>query len=229
MIPELGHLSVILALALSIAGAAFGLGGAHLGQARWMQAAVSATYGQLVFVALGFLVLVNAFVTDDFSVAYVAHNSNSLLPWQYKVSALWGAHEGSLLLLNSIHAATLGMVDRSVLGSTPRRVSPAGISGDVPETTFFVSMSMVFRTSADAVGVARNAAMTGVREDAPVRPSPGPAKCAGRTHGRSTVDDGPAPTTVRSIARRMGQSESQRAISGAINIQLSGNSRWSPT
>ena len=98
MIPELGHLSVILALALSIAGAVFGLGGAHIGLGRWMQAATSATYGQMVFVALGFLVLVNAFVTDDFSVAYVAHNSNSLLPWQYKVSALWGAHEGSLLL-----------------------------------------------------------------------------------------------------------------------------------
>ena len=98
MIPELGHLSVILALALSIAGAIFGLSGAHAGRGRWMQAAVSATYGQMVFVALGFLVLVNAFVTDDFSVAYVAHNSNSLLPWQYKVSALWGAHEGSLLL-----------------------------------------------------------------------------------------------------------------------------------
>ena len=98
MIAELGHLSVILALALSIAGAVFGLGGAHLGQGRWMQAATSVTYGQLAFAALGFLVLVNAFVTDDFSVAYVARNSNSLLPWQYKVSALWGAHEGSLLL-----------------------------------------------------------------------------------------------------------------------------------
>ena len=98
MIAELGHLSVILALALSIVGAVFGLGGAQIARGRWVQAAASATYGQLVFVALGFLVLVNAFVTDDFSVAYVAHNSNSLLPWQYKVSALWGAHEGSLLL-----------------------------------------------------------------------------------------------------------------------------------
>ncbi|MXW49496.1 MAG: heme lyase NrfEFG subunit NrfE, partial [Gammaproteobacteria bacterium] len=108
MIAELGHLSVILALALSIAGAVFGLGGGHLGQGRWMQAAVSATYGQLVFVALGFLVLVNAFVTDDFSVAYVAHNSNSLLPWQYKVSAVWGAHEGSLLLWTLIMTLWMG-------------------------------------------------------------------------------------------------------------------------
>ena len=110
MIAELGHLSVILALALSVAGAAFGLGGARLGQGRWMQAAVSATYGQLVFVALGFLVLVNAFVTDDFSVAYVANNSNSLLPWQYKVSAVWGAHEGSLLLWTLIMTLWMGAV-----------------------------------------------------------------------------------------------------------------------
>ncbi len=110
MIAELGHLAVILALALSVAGSVFGLGGAHLGQARWIQASVSATYGQLVFVALGFLVLVNAFVTDDFSVAYVAHNSNSLLPWQYKVSAVWGAHEGSLLLWTLIMTLWMGAV-----------------------------------------------------------------------------------------------------------------------
>ena len=110
MIPELGHLAVTLALALSLAGAVFGLGGAHFGQRRWMQAAASVTYGQLVFVGLGFLVLVNAFVTDDFSVAYVAHNSNSLLPWQYKVSALWGAHEGSLLLWILIMTLWMGAV-----------------------------------------------------------------------------------------------------------------------
>ena len=116
MIAELGHLSVILALALSIAGAVFGLGGAHLGKGRWMQAATSVTYGQLVFVTLGFLVLVNAFVTDDFSVAYVAHNSNSLLPWQYKVSAVWGAHEGSLLLWTLI--MTLWMSAVALRGAT---------------------------------------------------------------------------------------------------------------
>ena len=115
MIPELGHLSVILALALSIAGAVFGLGGAHTGRGGWMRAATSATYGQMVFVALGLLVLVNAFVTDDFTVAYVAHNSNSLLPWQYKVSALWGAHEGSLLLWTLI--MTLWMSAVAVRGT----------------------------------------------------------------------------------------------------------------
>ncbi|MDX1459096.1 MAG: heme lyase CcmF/NrfE family subunit, partial [Marinobacter sp.] len=54
--------------------------------------------GLFVFVAVAFGLLTHAFVTDDFSVAYVANNSNSLLPWYYKFSAVWGGHEGSLLL-----------------------------------------------------------------------------------------------------------------------------------
>ena len=98
MIPELGNVSLVLALILSVVSGTCGLFGAAARQARWMRAAASATLGQFVFVALAFAVLVHAFVTDDFSVAYVAHNSNSLLPWHYKVSAVWGAHEGSLLL-----------------------------------------------------------------------------------------------------------------------------------
>ena len=98
MIPELGNFSLVLALALSAVTAGGGLLGAHAGQVRWMRAAASAVTGQLVFVLLAFAVLVHAFVTDDFSVAYVAHHSNSLLPWYYKVSAVWGAHEGSFLL-----------------------------------------------------------------------------------------------------------------------------------
>ena len=96
--PEIGHLAVIVALVLSLAGAMLGLAGASLGRRRWMQAAVSVTFGQAVFVALGFAALVWAFLADDFSVAYAARNSNSLLPWHYKISAVWGAHEGSLLL-----------------------------------------------------------------------------------------------------------------------------------
>ena len=98
MIPELGNFSLVLALVLSAITGAGGLLGARAGRVRWMRAAASAVSGQLVFVALAFVVLVHAFVTDDFSVAYVAHNSNSLLPWYYKVSAVWGAHEGSFLL-----------------------------------------------------------------------------------------------------------------------------------
>ena len=98
MIPELGNLSLVLALLLSAVTGIAGLFGAQAAQTRWMRAAGSAVLGQLVFVALAFAILVRAFVVDDFTVAYVAQNSNSLLPWYYKVSAVWGAHEGSFLL-----------------------------------------------------------------------------------------------------------------------------------
>jgi cytochrome c-type biogenesis protein CcmF len=98
MIPELGHLALILALCLALAQAGFGLAGAHWRRADWMAVARPAVAGQFVFVALAFGCLVTAFVQHDFSVAYVAQNSNSALPTYYRVAAVWGAHEGSLLL-----------------------------------------------------------------------------------------------------------------------------------
>ncbi len=64
----------------------------------WMGLGQPAAYGQFVFLAFAFVCLSYAFMVDDFSVAYVAQNSNSALPWYYKFSAVWGAHEGSLLL-----------------------------------------------------------------------------------------------------------------------------------
>jgi len=98
MIPELGQFSLILALLLSVAQAFFGLTGAWRSDAGWMTVVRPAVAGQFVFVVLAFGALVYAFVTNDFSVAYVAQNSNSQLPLFFKVAALWGAHEGSLLL-----------------------------------------------------------------------------------------------------------------------------------
>jgi cytochrome c-type biogenesis protein CcmF len=98
MIPEFGLLALALALCMSVTIAVFGLGGAATGRERWIRALPSMVTGQFVFVAIAFVALVEAFLTDDFSVAYVANNSNSLLPWYYKFSAVWGAHEGSFLL-----------------------------------------------------------------------------------------------------------------------------------
>jgi len=98
MIVELGHLALVVALGLSLLISVFGLLGAHRGQERLMGAVPVLVAGQFVFIALSFGVLTRAFLTDDFSVAYVAANSNTLLPWYYKFSALWGAHEGSFLL-----------------------------------------------------------------------------------------------------------------------------------
>ncbi len=98
MAPELGVFALILAFVLSLSQAFFGLAGAWRGRAVWMNVARPAVTGQLVFVAMAFACLVYAFVHDDFSVLYVARNSNSHLPLFYQVAALWGAHEGSLLL-----------------------------------------------------------------------------------------------------------------------------------
>jgi len=98
MIPELGHLAMILALCLAAVQATLPLIGAWRGDRMWMGLGQPAAYGQFVFLAFAFVCLSYAFMVDDFSVAYVAQNSNSALPWYYKFSAVWGAHEGSLLL-----------------------------------------------------------------------------------------------------------------------------------
>jgi len=98
MIPELGQFALILALLLSLAQCVLPILGARLGSRALIAVARPAVAGQAVFVALAFAILTYAFLAQDFSVAYVAQNSNSLLPWYYRFSAVWGAHEGSLLL-----------------------------------------------------------------------------------------------------------------------------------
>jgi cytochrome c-type biogenesis protein CcmF len=95
---ELGHFSLIVALVLAIAQAGFGLVGAAVGSSRHMAVARPAVAGQWVFVAVAFAVLAWAFYRNDFSVLYVAQNSNSALPAFYRFAAVWGAHEGSLVL-----------------------------------------------------------------------------------------------------------------------------------
>jgi len=98
MIAEFGQLSLALSACLALASGIAGLG-YHVPVLRSLRAStVSMVVGQFVFVSIAFVALVTSFVNDDFSVAYVANHSNSLLPWQYKVSATWGGHEGSFLL-----------------------------------------------------------------------------------------------------------------------------------
>jgi cytochrome c-type biogenesis protein CcmF len=98
MIAEYGHVALIIALCLSIAQAIVPMAGSFTGYRTWMRLGHSLALGQLVFVAISFACLTTAFVQDDFSLQYVADNSNTLLPTQFKISAVWGAHEGSLLL-----------------------------------------------------------------------------------------------------------------------------------
>src|SRR5579863_5093800 len=98
MLPELGHFALILAMLLAALQAFFGIAGPALGRDRWIAAVTPAVAGQFVMIATAIGVLVTGFVGNDFSVAYIAENSNSALPLFYRVTALWGAHEGSLLL-----------------------------------------------------------------------------------------------------------------------------------
>lgn len=104
MIPELGLLALILALCFALVQATIPLVGAWRDDWCWMALARPAAWGQLAFLVFSFACLAHTFLTDDFSVAYVAQNSNSRLPWYYKLSAIWAAHEGSLLLWVLIQA-----------------------------------------------------------------------------------------------------------------------------
>lgn len=117
MIPEYGHLALTIALALSLAQAILPLLGAYRGNLSLMAYARPLSAGQFVFSTLSFICLMYAFVTDDFSVQYVADHSNSLLPVYYKFSAVWGGHEGSLLLwawLLSLWTLAVAIFSRSL-------------------------------------------------------------------------------------------------------------------
>jgi cytochrome c-type biogenesis protein CcmF len=98
VIVELGHFALVLALLAALSQSFFGLVGPAKGQASWMAAVRPAVYAQFALTSVALAALVYAFVQNDFSVLYVASNSNSALPLLYRVSAVWGAHEGSLLL-----------------------------------------------------------------------------------------------------------------------------------
>ncbi len=98
MIPELGLFALVLALAVAAVLGVLPLVGAHRGDSSWMAIGRSAAQAQWLLIATAFGCLTYAFVTNDFSVLYVAEHSNSQLPTVYRVAAVWGGHEGSLLL-----------------------------------------------------------------------------------------------------------------------------------
>ena len=98
MIPELGHFALILALAMALAQSVLPLVGAANGNRHWMALARPSARGQFLFVVLAYAALTYSFVGNDFSVLYVANHSNSTLPLVYRYTAVWGGHEGSILL-----------------------------------------------------------------------------------------------------------------------------------
>jgi len=117
MIPELGHFALILALLIVIAQMILPMWGSYSGRKPWMAVARPAAVGQFVFTSISLAALIYAFVVQDFSVAYVAQNSHSELPIYYRFSAVWGAHEGSLLLwvwIMSLWTVAVALFSRSL-------------------------------------------------------------------------------------------------------------------
>ncbi len=98
LVPEIGQLSLIIAFCFTVALFVLPLWGSFTGNRLWMMSARSFAAGFFFFVVVAYACLTFSFIENDFSVRYVATNSNSLLPLHYRISAVWGGHEGSLLL-----------------------------------------------------------------------------------------------------------------------------------
>ena len=98
MIVEIGHFALVLAFAAALAQTVIPFWGARVGDIGLMTVGRNAALIQLALIALAFVALVNAHLTSDFSVLNVAENSNVAMPAIYKISGVWGNHEGSMLL-----------------------------------------------------------------------------------------------------------------------------------
>ena len=125
MIVEIGHYALILACCLSLIQGTFPLYGATKNHGRLMAIASPAAYGQFFFAAIAFGALMYAFITSDFSVANVARNSHTLKPMLYKISAVWGNHEGSILfwtLILSLYGAMVAFFGRKLPKTLHARV-----------------------------------------------------------------------------------------------------------
>ncbi|MFT7409743.1 MAG: cytochrome c-type biogenesis protein CcmF [Oleispira sp.] len=117
MAAEYGHIALLIALAFACLQSFVPLVGAQTNRQWLMQYARPMALGQATFLTISFVALTYCFVVDDFSVAYVANNSNSLLPTLFKISAVWGAHEGSLLLwvlMLGLWGAAVALFSRSL-------------------------------------------------------------------------------------------------------------------
>ncbi len=117
MIPELGQLLLILALAVALIQGALPLAGAQRQRADWMALARPSAAVQCALVVGAFACLTASFVRHDFSVLYVAGNANTALPLAYRIAAVWGGHEGSLLLwvlMLNVWTLAVGLFSRSL-------------------------------------------------------------------------------------------------------------------
>ena len=125
MIPELGQFSLIISLFLALTMGVLPIVGAARNNPVLIGIARPLAYGLLVFVVLAFAILANAFLNNDFSVLYVSQHSNSGLPLHYRFAAIWGGHEGSLLLwvtILSIWTASVATFSRHLPDEMVARV-----------------------------------------------------------------------------------------------------------
>ena len=147
MIAELGQFALILAFALTLPQAFFGLFGAYWRRPHWMALTTRAATGHFVFAGFAFLCLMYSFYVNDFSVLYVANNSNSALPTPFRLAATWGAHEGSLLLwalVQSIWTLSVVAFSRNIPDAMRARV--LGVLGIISAgfTLFILTTSNPF-------------------------------------------------------------------------------------
>ncbi len=129
MTGEIGQLALCLALALAVLQSVSGLAGARVGGGRAAATASGASMGMLVFVALAFGALTFAFVTSDFSVSAVAQNSHTTKPLIYKITGVWGNHEGSMVLWVLVLALYSALVAVTQRGGARMTSAALGVQG----------------------------------------------------------------------------------------------------
>ncbi|MGB0670313.1 MAG: heme lyase CcmF/NrfE family subunit [Rhodospirillales bacterium] len=125
MVAEAGHFALVLALVVALVQATLPLAGAHRGEGRWMAIAGPASIIQVLLVAIAFGCLMHAYVTSDFSLINVVENSHSTKPLIYKISGVWGNHEGSMLLwvlILAVFGSAVGLFGRNLPPSLKARV-----------------------------------------------------------------------------------------------------------
>ncbi|WP_029010335.1 heme lyase CcmF/NrfE family subunit [Azospirillum halopraeferens] len=125
MIPELGHYALVLALFVALVQATLPMAGAATGNAAWMAVARPAALAQVLLIAVAYLALTWAYVVSDFSVMNVVQNSHSLKPMLYKVSGVWGNHEGSMILwvaMLAVFGAAVALFGRNLPPTLKARV-----------------------------------------------------------------------------------------------------------
>jgi cytochrome c-type biogenesis protein CcmF len=132
MTAELGHFALILALAVAAWQCAVPLAGAYSRNQAWMEQGRMAAIVQLLLIAVSFAALTNAYLTSDFSVLNVAENSHSAKPLLYKITGVWGNHEGSMLLwvlILALFGATVALFGNHLPASLRARV--LGVQGAI--------------------------------------------------------------------------------------------------